>query len=48
VKGCPVVELCVDVAFESLELVDQNALVGADVGGGGVEAGEGHGDVEAV
>jgi len=42
------VELGADVAFEAPELVDERGLVGADMGGGGFDGGEGHGGLEAA
>jgi hypothetical protein len=38
-----VVELCADVSFESLELVDDRGGVGTDLPGCGADGGAGHG-----
>lgn len=46
--GGAVVERCADVVFEPLELDGQGALAHAQVGRGGREVREGHGDLEAV
>src|SRR6266536_3143805 len=47
-QGGAVVELRADVVFEPFELVDEGGLVGAEVGGGGFDRGEGHGGLETL
>ena len=46
--GAAVDEWGADVAFEALELGDQRGRADAEVRGGGVEAGIGHGLLEAA